>query len=355
MSAFGNQPLRDIVSRIIARDDTAAAYKQLLGLVFSDIEATVRATLRRNSHDPYEAAGPADVAVTQMLDKLQSDRFLKQLAAADDIVAYLRTTVRNTTIELLRSQAPVDTIAPTASGDDDGAFHMELLSGDEDQVDDQLARDQQVEAAAALLGTLPLGQQTSLYLRHLDVLDPPPSIVAHIAAERGIPVRAAQQDLDERAERMRAARLQADELQLRRDYLIRLQQKRINHLEKIIADIDGQPRPGEEPVSPEELAAIRRSTTAQRSCTPAQRAALLDWHYARLAERTRHRDEAATSLKDIVSGGPRYEEAALLLGLLTPDDPADARKRVINTLTQRTRRAEKRLRDLLTQEGYHGA
>lgn len=319
----------------------------LVDLLLGDIDTATARTFQEYCPDE-DTSGEHPAIFQGFLErKLGNPRFLGQLAAHPNPIAFVHTTVRNLTIDYLRKRlpAPLPLTKKASRGrreqdpfsvpDEKGAAPDHRLVIDEahavdlttlDEVLESYTVEQRVLVKAVVTGGEGWSEEE----------------VGHVAARRGATPEDLRREIAERRSRFeirRRAFLEMVEKHHAKVMRLHGQLSRAITIARECGDEHLRGTLDEMTLTEEQVARFRQSSQKLRKATPAERRAFRIYLENKLADALRSRNNLlAKERADGLQGGPRWQEVALLTGRVDAGASREEIQRAANTTQQTYRR-----------------
>ena len=340
-------------ARLVLDGRKEDGYSMLLDLTFDIVDRACRVGVKRAmGHQPTDPL-IANLAVEKFLtEKFGDSAFIKHVAKAELPAGLFSRAAQNLASDVAHAAPHVVPVYEDEDGYQDFGGDPEAVNPEEAYVTFEI--DDRVRDTQEALEELSYDEILLLEVVFVERCPVPASHVEELARRRGVKERVVLAELDERRhaqEEKRSALRQ--QLERRQVDLHRLQELE-NTAARVVEDLDG--RPVETQIGHPEIDTRNPSALEKqlRGLSPEERSACL----RRVSER---REAAAktylqthTRADHELPARPGYEEVARILGELPDDAAEEERRRVVNTITVRFRRAREKM-DVLAGDRWRTA
>lgn len=282
--------------------------------------------------------------MTRRTGRAWTRRFCGQLAEARNPAALLASAARNFTTDELRARDTADISGDWGSDAERSAPAVETRYETDEPGPETTLVERVVQRR--LRGALAEAKREDRLL--LGVLFTGPGVlsdadVAVLAERRGVAPEVVKRELEARAERWFARERALRHEQAQRASERAVIRAAIRDVERVIDELGDPP---DVPPATDVNVSDYTTRNALEAATPEIRAGILAKRHRMLAQK----DEALAQLRKLLDkpslANPAYDEVAHILGLLPAGASEQERKKVVNTVTVRWKRARQRLVEL---------
>ncbi len=334
-----NEDVNRAASAALAGDASGAS--RLVELLLPRVDKATAMSRLRWEVRPVRDHNAFDIEVVNCFleEKLAAPGYVQELASSDAPVALVRKTIERLTIDHLREEGNVDYAARPRQDDEGGTLDLSHQLEDSFPTPQELKQHGEgIQRMMSVVDELTPEDQLLLEVVHADLCQPRPEHVRALAQRRGVSPKAVRQKLRVRAVRLDGARQNRDgKGEQHSDYLAKCiysAKQQIHKVRCIIAEQDGVAAEPEAKLTPARREQFRGSNTALINATPEERSTylvFLDQLLVTYSERARK----ATAALHADLPDKDWDEAVVILGMVTGSSGKKDRKRAVNTLTRR--------------------